>query len=137
MHGFSSRDQIGMHVVWVWHRAWCRTCLSTTCMAAVALQCVYCSFMLSACYNQQTCKVPHVFFATPSFKKRPQYHHTMFAIHHTQLYYMMVYHTRYMNYSVNVFLRLNWNRTVLVFLSSICSVTMLLDLVQTDHNPFL
>ena len=56
----------------------------------------------------------------------------MFAIHHTQLYYVMVYHTRYMNYSVNVFLRSNWNRTVLVFLSSIRSVTMLLDLVQTD-----
>ena len=44
----------------------------------------------------------------------------------------MVYHTRYMSYSVNVFLRSNWNRTVLVFLSSIRSVTMLLDLVQTD-----
>ena len=52
----------------------------------------------------------------------------VFAIHHTQLYYMTAYHT--MNYSVNMFLGSNWNHTVLIFPSLICSVTMLLDLVQ-------
>ena len=36
-----------------------------------------------------------------------------------------------MNYSVNMFLRSKWNRTASIFLSSICRVTMLLDLVQT------
>ena len=36
-----------------------------------------------------------------------------------------------MNYRVNMFLGLNWNHTVSIFLSSICIVIMLLYLVQT------
>ena len=93
-----------------------------------------CSFMLFACYNQQIHMVTHM-CSLPRHLLTNHHsacNHTVLAIHHTQLYYMTVYHTRYMNYSVNVFLRSNWNHTELIFLSSIRSVTMLLDLVQTD-----
>ena len=86
-------------------------------------------------YNQQTHWVLHMcsLLCHLLTNHHSTCNHTMFAIHHTQLYYMTVYHTRYMNYSVNVFLRSNWNHTVSIFLSSIRNVIMLLCIFGPHH----
>ena len=92
-----------------------------------------CSFMLSACYNQQMHKVLHVcsllchYLTTNTVPVI-----TQCLLYTTPNFITRRYNcTRYMNYRVNMFFGLNWNRTASIFLSSICIVIMLLYLVQT------
>ena len=70
--------------------------------------------------SSSTCVLCYTIFyqTTPS-------NHTSFSTHHPSSY-VMVYRTRYTNYSVNTFLGSNRDRTVSIFLRSIRSVTTLL-----------
>ena len=110
-------------VVW----AWCRMCLyhahgSSSSSTRVA------SFCLCVIQPANLQSLQHVLFAVPYQTTTVHMftcNRTVFTTHHTQLCYVTVYCSRYTNYSVNMFLGSNWNHTVSIVLSSICSVTTL------------
>ena len=64
--------------------AWCRTCLSTTCMAALALA----SCCLLVTTSKHT-RFPTCVLCCAIYYQTTTCNHTMLAIHHIQLYYMI------------------------------------------------